>query len=184
MWEIAGPPHAQAEVSPPRAWPVGVPPPTGTPGQWLYNTIILVLLLLRCPLSFMWSSFHILCHLPPFRFASYRSVKREKKRQTLVLEIFLPNRSGVVSSSRVFWPWLETIVLELDSREKKSRSCRLPTDSVKFDCYCPIRQCLGRCLKAEQWLAMVLRSVCVSLAGILGSSYSSRLSKYSSHMYI
>ena len=52
MWEIAGPPHAQAEVSPPRAEPAGVPPPTGAPGQWLYNTIIR-LAPSRCPLSFM-----------------------------------------------------------------------------------------------------------------------------------
>ena len=32
---FAGPPHAQAEVSPPRAEPAGVPPPTGAPGQWV-----------------------------------------------------------------------------------------------------------------------------------------------------
>ena len=45
-----------------------------------------------------------------------------------------PNRSGVVSTSRVFlWLWLETIVIELDSREKKTRSCRLHTDSVRFE---------------------------------------------------
>ena len=41
---FAGPPHAQAEVGPPRAGLVGVLPSTGAPGQ-MVNTIILVLLL-------------------------------------------------------------------------------------------------------------------------------------------
>ena len=42
-----------------------------------------------------------------------------------------PKISGVVSTSRVFfWLWLETIVLELDSREKKQgHAASIPTRS-------------------------------------------------------
>ena len=132
--------------------PAGVPPPTGAPGQWLYNNHLLAPV--RCPLSFMLSSIHFQCLLPYFRVGCLLVICKEREEAAgSCLWDLNPKGSGVVSTSRVFWLWLEMIALEFDSREKEIKVLPPPYrfDPVRRVGYCPIIQWLGRCLKLERY---------------------------------
>ena len=100
---------------------------------YVYNRLVLLLCVVlshSCDLLLTFNSFCLI-----FLVGCLLTICKEKEEAAgSFLWDLNPKRSGVVSTSRVlFWLWLETIVLGLDSREKKTRSCRLHTDSVRFE---------------------------------------------------
>ena len=153
---FARPPHAQAEVSPPRAQCSSecLLPPGHPVNVIYYNYNDTCLAPVRCPLSFMWSSTHFQCLLPHFLVGCLLTICKEREEAAgSCLWDLNPKRSGVVSTSRVlFWLWLETIVLEFHSREKENKVLPPPYrfDPVRRIGYCPLVRCLGRCLKLER----------------------------------